>query len=250
MRSSLRKLGVLTLRLGIWFRAADCNLTGFSPVFLCEYGWKSDKLETTMLMTVYLACAVVGGLLILMSLFGGDHGADHADVSFDHDADLSADAGHEAAASHEGAWLPFLSLRFWSYGLAGFGAIGMILQLMGRVPAAIIPWIAAGFGLSLGISVAWTLRQLSRNSLNSGAGVDDLLGQEAEVTVPIRGSDAGRVRATIKGDIIDLLAVSDEPAALMPGSPVYIVSVEGDRVKVMSRSTLLEEGETITVGTQ
>jgi membrane protein implicated in regulation of membrane protease activity len=199
------------------------------------------------MLTVYAICAVVGGLLILMSLLGGDHGTDHAEVSLDHD--VSADAGHEGDLSHEGPWLPFLSLRFWSYGLAGFGVIGLILQLMGRVPLAMIPWIAGAFGLSLGLAIAWTLRQLSKNALNSGAGIDDLLGMEAEVTVPIRGMESGRIRATIKGDIIDMLAITDEPSALMPGSPVYIVSVEGDRVKVMSRTTLLEEGETVSVGT-
>ncbi len=89
------------------------------------------------MLTVYLITAVVGGAFVLLSAFGGSHD------DFDHDADFDSDAGFESDAGldadfgadadhgelvHADVWLPFLSMRFWTYFLTFFGVTGMLLD--------------------------------------------------------------------------------------------------------------------------
>lgn len=190
------------------------------------------------MVTIYAICSVVGLILVTLSLLGHDHAADiHGDVHFD------ASHGMDHSAGHGGAFMPFLSLRFWSFFLSAFGLSGMVLTFFGGAPFSWIPWLAAGTGLFCGLAVALILKSISRQDVTTNAAVADLLGKEAEVTVAIRGSTPGRIRCSIKGDLIDMMAVSDSDVALETGSSVIIADIVNDRAKVIARAALFASSE-------
>jgi hypothetical protein len=64
-------------------------------------------------MTIYLAALAFGGVLLIASVVGGHGHADHG--GHGHDQDHGADGD---MAAHAALVLPFLSLRFWIFGLA------------------------------------------------------------------------------------------------------------------------------------
>lgn len=201
------------------------------------------------MLIAYIFCAVLGGGLILLSLFGGGHGHGH-DISHDigHDVghDVGHDAGHghdshEATGQHDGPWIPFFSLRFWTYQIGVFGAMGLILSLMNESVEPTRAFIAAGTGFVSGLIAAAMVRWIQTHEADSTARDRDMLGLRARVTVPIREQQLGRIRATVKGELLDILATSEDRLALPEGSEVVIVGMEDGRATVMPLDILLEE---------
>jgi membrane protein implicated in regulation of membrane protease activity len=205
------------------------------------------------MLTIYIFCAVIGGGLIVMSLMGGDH--DHGgdadighDVDLAHDADLGhdADVGHDADHGHDsghgdGPWLLFFSMRFWTYFFGVFGVAGIALTLFADSAEPATALLSGGAGFASGLFASALVQLIRRNEADSTAREADFLGLRAKVTVPIREQQVGRIRATVKGELIDVLAVSEEPLALPEGSEVVIVGMEGGRATVMPLQALLEE---------
>lgn len=209
------------------------------------------------MLTIYIFCAVIGGGLIVMSLFGGDHDhgsdADH-DFTVDHDVDLGADAGgdadvgHDADASHDsghgdGPWMLFFSLRFWTYLLGVFGVSGLLLTYLTDSREPVTALLSGATGFLSGVFAASLVGWLRKNEADSTAREHDFLGVRARVTVGIRDRQVGRIRATVKGELIDVLAVSEEPLALPEGSEVVIVGMDNGRATVMPLQALLEENQ-------
>ena len=195
------------------------------------------------MLTFYIIAAIIGGGLLLVSLlFGGHHGGDgghdldaHNDVDLHHELDHDHDHG-----GHEGhIWLPFLSLRFWTYFMATFGGCGLLLTKYTSIPEPGVSWMSAGSGFAVGLCVAILMRLARRMETSSEASTKDLLGKTAQVLVAIRPGQEGKVRTTIKGDTIEFLALPHESQVLEPGIEVVIVSVENDRVHVVPVAGLL-----------
>lgn len=190
--------------------------------------------ESNSMLTAYIVTAVIGGVLILVSLFGG---ADH-DHSFDHDSGVSGDAHH----GHDfHAWLPFFSLRFWTYLFLGFGLTGILLTLLTNVSSAFGTVISISVGLICGLAIAYTMRFLQLSETTSMASEKDLVGAEAKVLVPLHSDHPGKIRANVKGELIDLVALSDGKESIEAGEQVMIVELEGDRAKVVRRSMFFGE---------
>jgi membrane protein implicated in regulation of membrane protease activity len=193
------------------------------------------------MLTVYIICAIVGGGLILVTAFtgGGDHDAGH-DIGHDADVghDVSHDSGHDGA---DGPWLPFFSVRFWTYLIGVFGSVGLLLTLLSDSREPTTALLSAGTGLLSGLVAATLVRWLSTHESDSTAREADFLGQRARVTVPIRENQLGRIRTTVKGELLDILATAEEPKALAEGSEVVIIGMENGRATVMPLDTLLEE---------
>lgn len=201
------------------------------------------------MLTLYIFSAIIGGGLILLSAFGGgdhEHGADtEHDISV-HDMSHDFDAGHEADAGdhetgHEGPWIPFLSLRFWTYFFGIFGATGLLLTNLTSSVEPIIGMVSGGTGFISGLAAAALVRWISKNEADSTARDSDLLGLRAKVTVPIRDQQLGRIRTTVKGELLDILATAEEMKALPEGTEVVIVGMDNGRASVMPLDTLLEE---------
>lgn len=180
------------------------------------------------MLLVYLVSAIVAGVLVLLSLFGGDHDSD-TDV---HVGDTDLD---------HGVWLPFFSLRFYTYFFAGFGATGLLIHYLTQTNPVTGAIISGLVGLASGLIVAMLMRALRTTETTTSAKDKDVLGKEATVLVAIRGSNPGRIRCSVKGDIIDFLAVSDEPVDIESGEKVVVVAMDNGRAQVVSVGAIFEE---------
>ncbi len=183
------------------------------------------------MQTLYIVSAVVSGVLIILSLVGADH--DH-----DHDFGGGGDSDHETAG---GTWIPFFSLRFYTYFFAAFGLTGLLLTYFTDASSALTAWIAGGVGLASGLLVAIFIRLLRVSEASGGATDKDVLGKEGQVLVAIRGSSPGRIRCSVKGDIIDFFAVSEDQRTLEPGESVVVVSMDNGRAQVMPTEAIFAE---------
>jgi len=189
------------------------------------------------MLALYVVTGILGLGLIIVSAIGGlgdhDFGADHS-AEIDHSADHSFDAdhAHEVAASASEVWLPFLSLRFWTYLLGGFGGFGVLLTLLGagQEPTRLIA--SSIVGLIVGVGAASIFRWMNRNQLNNSVSDGDFVGRTAKVLVaPIEGNPA-KVRVEVKGDIIDMHALPLEGHLISLGDEVIVVSVDGTRLTI------------------
>lgn len=191
---------------------------------------------------LYLVTAIVGGVLVVLSAFG--HGRD--DGHLEHDGDVGhgfeasgdhGDAGHDVP--HE-VWLPFLSLRFWTYFSAAFGAIGLLLtQFSLASHTAALLWALAG-GVGAGLGVAYSVRALRRSEASSAIREQDLLGAEARMLVGSRDSLPGKARLSIRGEDIDLVAISHTGSDIAVGETVYVLSIENNTARVARREEILD----------
>jgi len=210
------------------------------------------------MLTIYLASFLIGGVLVVSSvLFGGeghghdvDHGVSHdaADEAGQGDDAVSASAGgHDAVggdehgAGHGGpvptgaaVWLPFLSLRFWTFFAAFFGLAGLALTLLGLAPAPLALPIALGVGALCGTGVAWLNRRLVSTQIDSSVTNQDMQGLTARVLLDVESGSFGRVRVGVKGYIKDLRAITDDGKRLATGEQVLVVSVRDGVAKVTS----------------
>ena len=168
---------------------------------------------------LYLAALGFGGTLLGASvLFGGDH---------------HSGPGHDGPELGDVlGWVPLTSLRFWTFFLGFGGAVGALLTYAAIGSPALIGALAAGSGWAIGVGTVATMRVLRAGSVSSQLGVGDLPGAVGAVTIAIDPGDVGKVRFLAKGQQIDVLAVSDDPAVLPIGTAVVVVEQRGDRVVV------------------
>jgi|SoiMethySBSTD1v2_1073268.scaffolds.fasta_scaffold02860_16 membrane protein implicated in regulation of membrane protease activity len=184
---------------------------------------------------LYLAALVIGGGTLALQLLMGGHdadagGGDHGgDV---HDASADAHDGHDAHGHGEGGFLPIvLSLRFWTYGLLGFGMVGAALHYLQLSSSYATPLIAAAVGLVAGLVASWTFRALSRTDTSSGLEANDAVGQVGRVLVPCGRGGKGKIRIELRGQSIDLLATTDDEE-LASGSQVMVEEMRGQTAHV------------------
>ncbi|MCA9538960.1 MAG: NfeD family protein [Myxococcales bacterium] len=228
------------------------------------------------MLTLYIITGIVGGTFIVLSALGGlgdhdsdldadhdaDFDADHdADFDADADADLDVDADHDVdlhadhalevhadhggplatAAADTGLWLPFFSLRFWTYFAAAFGLTGTVLSLLGSVFEPMIGGVAGVTGFVAGTAMAYAMRLLRRGEAHSAIGVDDYDGAEGVVLVTVTDGEPGKVRLQLKGESIDVLATTTEPGPIAAGEPVVVIEMIGPQARVIRRARLLGE---------
>ena len=212
------------------------------------------------MLPVYIGSLALGGVLIIASVVmgGKDADADHdhdfdadadadadfdvdadADADFDVDADadfdVDADADADFDADHssgldidtdaEALWLPFLSMRFWTFGFASFGLSGTLLTLL-SVNAVISAVFAAFMGISMGWLVAWVFRKLKKSSVGGQTSTASLRGSEASVLLSIGPEKTGKIRLLMEDRHVDLIAQTRDEALIERNEKVLIVSVD------------------------
>lgn len=189
-----------------------------------------------MMDTIYVAALVAGGGFVLMSsvagLFDGD-----VDASSDVDGDHEVHAGPPTA--DVSTFIPFLSFKFWTFASAFFGLTGFVLGRLGT-PAVVTFVLAVLMGALCGFGISYALHALKRNQLGSMVTTQRLLGAEAVVRVAVRGQEPGNVKVHVGDRPIDMLAISDSPDRIEPGTRVVIIAVEGTRAKVMPKPAYWE----------
>jgi membrane protein implicated in regulation of membrane protease activity len=161
---------------------------------------------------VYAAALVLGGGILLIQLISG---SDHDAGGVDHD--LGGD--HHP---HEGPGL--LSIRSLSYGTFAFGFVGGALHTLGlaRPPAALGAGIASGAAAALLVGLVF--RSLSDQTISGEASLEDAAGSLGRVLVPCGPGRAGKVRLTLKGQTVDVLAVTDAEE-IAAGNDVVVIDV-------------------------
>jgi membrane protein implicated in regulation of membrane protease activity len=185
------------------------------------------------MLTLYLILTLAGGALVAISVFAGNHGDAGADGDAGGSDHGSADHGHGHGHTHgfgdlAAAYLPFTSLRFWTFAMAFGGLTGAVLtgaRLGATVPVA----IAAGVvGYLAGLGVTRLVAHLGKRETNSRFEDADLVGASAEVLLPIEKGEAGRVRVTIGGRLVDRPAVAEGDLAMPVGARVLVFAVRED----------------------
>ena len=211
------------------------------------------------MIELYLGCAAFGLVLIGASVFLGDADAD-VDADMDADFDVDADAGFDADIDHgeiadvgatdlvhdtaagadAGVYLPFLSMRFWTYAVGSFGLTGSVLVALDQPFLFHLP-LSLALGLGIGWSAAWAFHALQRNVVDSSSHAHQLRGAEGVVLLPIGPEKTGKVRLEVKEQDIDLSATCREPRTLQPGERILVVSAAGGKVEVLPMPQLTQK---------
>ena len=197
------------------------------------------------MLTIYIVAAIMGGVLVLFSALGGGEGDLDQDVDLEADADVELEAGIDADTDGPdggdlASWLPFLSLRFWTYFTAFFGLSGVLLSTLTEWGGTAVATAAVGVGFTTGFGVATFMRLLAKTQTDSGIGSRDMIGAEGVVLLPVRVGDIGKIRVQIKGDVIDLIARVDGDEPLDVGAEVMIVAFEENTATVIPREELVK----------
>ena len=188
------------------------------------------------MLPLYLGSLALGAVLIGASIVFGD-----ADSDADFDADIDAgdfsggldidaddllimkDPGDAIAGA--GSWLPFLSLRFWTFALAAFGACGSLLHVMG-VTGLVAILTSFIMGVSIGTGASWVFRQLQLTQVSGNVGMFDVQGKEATVLLAVSAEKMGKVRVLLDGQMVDLPATTQADDTIERDEKALVVHVE------------------------
>jgi hypothetical protein len=175
--------------------------------------------------TVYLICAVLGGVLLLAQLVLGAIGAGHHDTG-----------GHDAASDG----LHLFSVRAVSAGVAFFGLGGLGTLALG-LPAvlAVLGGVLLGAAAMLGVALA--MRAMLKLESDGSVHIERAVGESATVYVPVPAARGGigKVLLTLQGRTVEYQAVTSEGQLLPTGTPVIVVDVRGgDTVEVVPLPSL------------
>ena len=176
------------------------------------------------MVAIYIAAFLAGIAILIFGIVLGN---------FDHSIE-----SHASAEGDGHVWIPFLSPRFWIYGLGSFGLAGILLtlaQVTSTFPMSI------GTGVITGFLITYITRFVLRKAeTSSDYRMDKLLGQSGSVTVPIRAGIRGKIRLNRHDEVLEVFAIASNPSLeLMPGAAVIVVGVEGDTLEVIPRDELL-----------
>lgn len=203
---------------------------------------------------IYIVCLGIGGTFVLLSAIGGLDGADfagdfdaelEAEIEADTDAELddvdigTLDSDQSGPRLRRRGWLPFLSLRFWTFFLCFFGLTGVLIT-WGQ--SALAGWLVAAIALVMGLIcgtvAASVLRSLSRNSVSSLTRPEELTGQIGTVEIPFDADSRGKVRLNIRGSTVGFFAFTQEARSFQPGESVLVVGLENNKLWVVSADAL------------
>jgi membrane protein implicated in regulation of membrane protease activity len=202
----------------------------------------SERVQN-VLVYLYLGALIFGGVLIGSSILLGGHDDGDFDADADADLDLDADADADVDADHgdidkdiplDGGdfflW-PLKSLRFWTFFLAAFGLVGLLLQGFGLADE--IPTLIAALGVGglSGFTAAWAIKKLAYDETGRAAASSDYIGKSAKVLVPVRPKSVGKIRVRVRGQSVDLLATTDEDD-LTAEDEVIVIQMDGTRARI------------------
>jgi membrane protein implicated in regulation of membrane protease activity len=166
-------------------------------------------------------------------LEAGDHGGDHAD----HHVGGGKDLTHvEAEAGFFGL---FLSTRFWIFASLAFGMSGSLIHYFGLAGPVTTFLVAFGAGLVSGLFTVLLFQAVKRSSTSTTVHTTDAVGQVGRVLVSVRQGGMGKVRVELRGQSVDMLAVTEE-GEIKRGEMILIEDVDGHTVRVSRRPPELE----------
>lgn len=192
-----------------------------------------------LLITAFFGGGEMDAEIDAIDLDAGDVDVDTAAPSVDHP--FLGESGSHSVGKDFG-WLPFLSLRFWTYFLAAFGLTGLVLSIFTGAVEPMRLILSLANGLFIGALGFYIFRTLS-NMQGEGNISRSMAGVEGTVTVASRDGNPGKVRVSVDGDTIDVLALSNTQSDLNRGEKVVIVDAESKVVKVLRPDEMFEENK-------
>lgn len=218
------------------------------------------------LLLTYIFCMVFGGVFVALSVFGGLFEADadldadvdiDVEIDVDMDADLDLDGDAEVGAhvdfnpeqgydsdievSVGRRFNPFVSFKFYTFGLAFFGLTGVLFTLLNLMESSgAILALSLGTGLLAGLGMAYLLFRINASSGSQGITASDYAGLPAKIMLPVRAGRVGKARIEIKGQIIEMPARSaDDEVVFDFGEDCFVLGIEDGVVQVVRPSALL-----------
>ncbi len=195
-------------------------------------------------MSLYLAAMGFGLVLLVSTIFLGDSDLDadtdidmDPNIDFDAEVDFTIDGAGEldalntAEKKSKSQFIPFLSIRFWTFGLTIFGVTGVILHKMDQKPV-VHASLAITMGLIVGYAAALIFHQLKNTTVDSSANIDRLSGHHGIVTLTVRPTGPGKIRTRVKDQNLELVATTTNDEALEIGQKVLIVKSQDGQVVV------------------
>lgn len=173
-----------------------------------------------MLDTLFLICAIVGGVAfalrtLLMLLGIGD--------GFGGDADLHADAAG-AHGDHD-AGTQLLSIQGLAAFLMMFGLVGLALRRESDFAGPIAVAGALVAGLASMWVVAWVFRLMSRLQSSGNIDLTSAVGRQGVVYLTIRPGSSGQVQVAVQGRLGVFDAESAGGVEIATGRAVRVVAV-------------------------
>lgn len=186
------------------------------------------------MFTLYVVCLLIGGALVVLSIFGGGDVDVDADVAADPDLDVEASGEGLAAAAR------FLGLRNAVFFAAFFGLAGTLLTSLGTTSA-----LTAGFAVGAGTVAAVSIGRVFGwlRSTESGALPDagTFAGAQADVILEIGKGRMGKV-AVRRGDRIHQFVARPHRDAgktrFRTGDEVVIVRVDNEVAEIAGNDFL------------
>jgi len=209
------------------------------------------------MLTAYVASLVIGGALIGLSLLSGDaefEGDVDVDGGFDIDGDLDGgdaafddmelsqpsvgDAAHGLDKARAKRFNPLISLRFWTFSLAGFGLTGVLFNVFEIAPEPVGGLVASGVGVVLGLGMALTASLLAEPVRGETMSLSDYVGKGATLTHALEAGAVGRIRVRVRQSERTLLARTSTGSPLSAATSVIILSIDPD-----GRAVIIPESE-------
>ena len=172
-----------------------------------------------MWLVYAIALILGGGIVLLQMLAGGDHHIGHAEMALD--------------AHHAPTGPGILSTRSATFALFAFGLVGTPLQLFRLAAPAATFSVAIASGVVAGLVAGLAFRALGHEGASGQAAFLEAKGQRAKVLVPCARAQRGKIRARIKGQLVDMMATTDEPQ-IAAGREVLIVDIHDDVAHVVT----------------
>lgn len=180
----------------------------------------------TMLIAYAAALVVSLGILSIQILTGKDgHDAGGDEVGPDDGG------GHGDGGALVGV---FLSLRFWTFLLLGFGLSGSLLDVFELASAWVTAGLATGTGAASGLFAALAFRALARSASPTVQRLSDAVGKDGRVLIACSKGRVGQVRVELEGSSVDLMATTDEEE-IPRGGAVLVEDVRGGVAHVSTR---------------
>jgi hypothetical protein len=172
-----------------------------------------------MWLVYAIALILGGGFVLIQAVAGSDHHIGAAEASLD---------AHHAP---EGPGL--LSTRSATFAVFAFGLVGTPLHLFRLASPGAVLGLALGSAVVAGLVAGLAFRTLGHAGASGEAGFHEAKGQRARVLVPCARAQRGKIRARIKGQLVDMMATTDE-AQIAAGREVLIVDVKDDVAHVVT----------------
>lgn len=155
------------------------------------------------MLSFYVFASIVGLSLLALGALGGDSDAE-MDLGAEVD-DLDISGVDDLGTSEDAAWKRAFSLRSVAYFLAGFGATGLLLTLIGAAPA-LTALLAVGMGAFAALLVIVLFGWLRSTEGGFARSSDAYVGSVGRVRVAIRPSVPGTVDIEHNGQVITMRA--------------------------------------------